>query len=136
MDRNSAIGLTLIAVLLIIYFNYFSPTPPPPDSTNEVTSSEPAEVDSLVTQSPDETGVKSDSNAIRQFGSLSNFVNGTERTITVENNDLIVALTNQGGVFKEIQLKKFKTYYQQPLYLVTEESNEFSLLGVYEGKEV
>ncbi len=29
MDRNSAIGLTLIAVLLLGYFYWFSPTPDP-----------------------------------------------------------------------------------------------------------
>ncbi len=137
MDRNSAIGLTLIAVLLIIYFNYFSPAPPPPDdessrvtaidSTLEATDqNEPANLiqenqDSLLTQ---------------RFGSLSPFVNGMEKTTTVENNELSVTFTNRGGIFKEVELKKFKTYYQKPLYLVTENTNTFSLLGLYEGREV
>ncbi|MBK7651909.1 MAG: hypothetical protein IPJ20_15935 [Flammeovirgaceae bacterium] len=31
MDRNSAIGLTLIAVMLLVYFN-LTPTPPTPDA--------------------------------------------------------------------------------------------------------
>ena len=31
MDRNSAIGLFLIGGLLLLYFNFFSPTPAPID---------------------------------------------------------------------------------------------------------
>jgi YidC/Oxa1 family membrane protein insertase len=61
---------------------------------------------------------------------------GPEKTTVIENNELLVTLTNQGGTFKEIQLKKFKTYYQEPLYLVTPSSNKFSLLALYEGKEI
>ncbi len=137
MDRNSAIGLTLIAVLLLLYFNYFSPTPPPP--TGE--SSEVTAVDSSMTEvAPEGTTapvvVPNDSLLQQQYGGLSHFVNGTERTTTVENNELAVTLSSKGGIFKEVQLKKFKTYYQEPLYLVTPETNTFSLLALYEGREV
>ena len=31
MDKNSAIGLTLIALLLLVYFYFFSPAPVPPE---------------------------------------------------------------------------------------------------------
>ena len=137
MDRNSAIGLTIIAVLLLIYFNYFSPTPPPPPET----SSELVIADSAVNETPglvepSTAQAEVDSTLIKQFGTLSSLMTGTEKTTVVENNELKVTLSNQGGIFKEIQLKKFKTYYQQPLYLVTPESNRFSLLALYEGKEV
>lgn len=138
MDRNSAIGLTLIAVLLLLYFNYFSPTPPPPTAeSSQVTS-----VDSSVNEMPTidgvtpETNVQNDSLLQQQYGSLSNFVNGTEETTTIENDELSVTLTSRGGIFNEVRLKKFKTYYQQPLYLVTPTSNTFSLLALYEGREV
>ena len=47
MDRNSAIGLTLIAVLLLIYFNYFSPTPPP-QGTSEIVTTESPQEDSAI----------------------------------------------------------------------------------------
>ena len=40
MDRNSAIGLTLIAVLLIGYFYWFSPQPQP--VTPNVTATRPS----------------------------------------------------------------------------------------------
>ncbi|MBX2943620.1 MAG: membrane protein insertase YidC [Cyclobacteriaceae bacterium] len=139
MDRNSAIGLTLIAVLLLLYFNYFSPTPPPPvDASSQVTA-----VDSSTHQIPQqsvdtltEAVTPNDSLLQQQYGGLSDFINGTEKTTTVENNDLSVTLSSRGGIFSEVRLKKFKTYYQKPLYLVTPQTNTFSLLALYEGREV
>ena len=44
MDRNSAIGLTLIALLLLGYFYWFSP-PPQPEGQKPVTIESPAEDD-------------------------------------------------------------------------------------------
>ena len=41
MDRNSAIGLTLIAVLLLGYFYWFSPTPDPAAQKPVTQSQEP-----------------------------------------------------------------------------------------------
>lgn len=138
MDRNSAIGLTLIAVLLLLYFNYFSPTPPPPsEATSQVTA-----VDSTSRAMPTVDGVAeeaiapNDSLLQLQYGGLSHFMNGTETTTTIENDELSVTLSSRGGIFSEVRLKNFKTYYQQPLYLITPQSNAFSLLALYEGREV
>lgn len=137
MDKNSAIGLTIIAVLLLLYFNYFAPTPPPTaDDKSQVISSDSLRSDSATAEIAMPTQSKSDSLLLQQYGGLSALISGTEKTTMVENKDLIVTLTNQGGVFQELQLKKFKTYYQEPLYLIKKESNRFSLLGQYEGKEI
>ncbi|MGB4972896.1 MAG: membrane protein insertase YidC [Cyclobacteriaceae bacterium] len=138
MDRNSAIGLTLIAVLLLLYFNYFSPTPPPPPAA----SSEVTAVDSSANEMQETTGavaeaiVQNDSLLQQQYGGMSSFISGTEKTTTIENDELSVTLTSRGGIFNEVRLKKFKTYYQEPLYLVTPQSNTFSLLALYEGREI
>lgn len=138
MDRNSAIGLTLIAVLLLLYFNYFSPTPPPPSQE----SSQVTAVDSSVNatepayNAASEATQPSDSLLQQQYGGLANFFAGTEKKTTVENDELSVTLSSRGGIFNEVRLKKFKTYYQKPLNLVTPESNSFSLLALYEGREI
>ncbi|HRW99667.1 MAG TPA: membrane protein insertase YidC [Cyclobacteriaceae bacterium] len=136
MDRNSAIGLTLIAVLLLVYFNYFSPTPPPVTESSEVTSMDSSAQAVISDTVRLETPVVSDSLLSQQYGSLGAYMSGTERSITVENNQLSVTLSNKGGIFKQVELKKFKTYYQEPLYLVTPETNTFSLLANYEGRQV
>lgn len=135
MDRNSAIGLTLIAVLLLVYFNYFAPSPPPPGGESEVTAIDSAGKNEVAS---DTLGalVLPDSLLSQGDGEITAPISGTEKTTTVENDDVAVTLTNKGGVFKEVQLKKFKTYSQEPLILVSPSTNSFSLVGQYNGREI
>lgn len=133
MDRNSAIGLTLIAVLLLIYFNFLAPTPAPE-------TAQPAQVTSPMTGSNAVTdsmavNTKVDSVKLIQYGSLSAFATGVEEETNIENKDLNITLSNNGYI-KEVQLKDFKTYLQQPLYLAKDGNNTFSLMANYEGKEI
>lgn len=132
MDRNSAIGLTLIAVLLLVYFNFFAPAP-------EVTKSEPvktsqeAVVENNVT--PADQTIINDSVIAKQYGSLSTLLTGKEELMVAENDELRIHLSNK-GFLREVELKKFKTYSQKPLLLASGTNNQFSLKATYEGKEV
>lgn len=124
MDRNSAIGLTLIAVLLLVYFNFFAPQPPvqtgapvtqnltPTDSTTA-----PADSAKSTVPAPLEAPLE-------------------EQLTRVENNELVLTFSSRGGILKEVELKKFKTYFQKPLLLVSERSNSFDMLATVDGKEV
>jgi YidC/Oxa1 family membrane protein insertase len=132
MDRNSAIGLTLIAVLLLLYFNFFSPTPTPPSKPSQVITTDLGKADSTIAKP--ETHHK-DSVLANQYGNLSSFLAGEEILTTVETKDLVVVLSNQ-ATLREIELKNFKTYSQKPLYLATAASNSFSLVAQNEGKEI
>ncbi len=49
------------------------------------------------------------------------------RTLTIETNDVQVVFSNKGGVLKEVMLKKYKTYDQKPLYLLSAEHSSFQL---------
>ncbi|HZX72988.1 MAG TPA: membrane protein insertase YidC [Cyclobacteriaceae bacterium] len=133
MDRNSAIGLTLIAVLLLVYFNFFSPKPTPE-------ASKPIEITQSDTSAPADslhaTAEVPDSLLVKQYGDLGSLLTGTENTTKVETADLVVTFTNHGGKIKEVELKKFKTYGQKPLMLADEKSNTFALLATFEGKEL
>lgn len=131
MDRNSAIGLTLIAVLLLVYFNFLAPQPQKPETTAPALVTTPQPKDSvLVTNEP-----KLDSTTLTQYGSLASFMNGTESETTIENADLRLKISNKGRL-NEVELKNFKTYYQKPLYLAQKNNNTFSLLSSYQGKEI
>ncbi len=135
MDRNSAIGLTLIAALLLGYFYFFSNTTTPPTSTqvagadtthiiaqeNAILRAQPAESDSLL--------------ALR-YGDLSGSMKGTEEETSLETEDIKITFSNKGAVIKELELKKYKTYSQQPLKLVTPATNSFSLLTKYQGRDI
>lgn len=130
MDRNSAIGLTLIALLLLAYFYFFSPTPVPPDAT--------APQKQIVIKGDSAVQKKSgeiDSATAQQYGNLANFMTGKESLSTVENDVLSLTFSNH-ATFDKVNLKSYKTYRQQPLNLVSGGNNAFSLLADYQGKEV
>jgi YidC/Oxa1 family membrane protein insertase len=131
MDRNSAIGMVLIAALLMLYF-YLSPTPPPQklkltDSTSVTQAQKnidaPTSVPSI------------DSTAVRSYGNLGSYLTGNEEITTLENADLKLQFSNN-AILKNIELKNFKTYTQQPLFLINNGNNSFALRAQYEGKEI
>src|SRR5690554_7969384 len=106
MDRNSAIGLTLIAVLLIVYFYLFSPTPPPPQPV-ETPAPGAVSTDTIARQPS-----IPDSVLTAQYGEISSYMRGTPSITRVETEDLNIAFSSQGGVIQELELRKYKTYYK------------------------
>src|SRR5579859_803760 len=121
MDKNSAIGLTLIALLLAAYFYFFSPTPVPPE-TKTVSRGALIPKDSTVGKKP---GQVTDSVAASQYGNLSSFLTGAESLTSIENDVLKLTFSNH-ATFSEVNLKKYKTYTQRPLNLVQGGNNSFS----------
>jgi len=132
MDRNSAIGLTLIAVLLLGYFYWFSP-PPQPVEQQPIPIESPKE--SIAETTPRKIELN-DSTLAATYGELSAAVKGEKSSLQVETEDLRISFSNLGGIIEEVELKKYKTYKQEPLKLITATSNKFSLLSAYQGKEI
>lgn len=132
MDRNSAIGLTLIAALLMAYFYWFSPQPEeaPKSATNPATQA--AATTAQSTPAP----VVEDSILTAVYGDLSASFKGEEKVTDIETADLKIKLTNKGGVFSYAELKNYKTYTGKPLVLVDPTSNVFKLLTTYKGEQV
>jgi YidC/Oxa1 family membrane protein insertase len=134
MDRNSAIGLTLIAALLLVYFYWFSPKPQPQSAQPVITESPSAiSADSSVYQQEED---RADSALASTYGSLSSFARGNEKVTRLETEHLKIVFTNRGGIIKELELKHYKTYSQKPLKLVTPERSTFNLYTNYQGKDV
>ncbi len=130
MDRNSAIGLTLIAVLLLVYFNMVD-TPKKPDAAPATVSSELADTTQRVT----DVTLAVDSARLKNFGSLANYTQGQEEEVKIESADLTLILSSKGKIHS-VELRGFKTYQQQPLFLATPGTNRFSLLTKGTGTEV
>ncbi|HZB11742.1 MAG TPA: membrane protein insertase YidC [Chryseolinea sp.] len=131
MDRNSAIGLTLIAALLMAYFYWFSPVPKPQTSPEPSTPSAMGAQDSTQ-QAP----ILTDSALNATYGDLSTAMKGEESTSVIENEDLRLVFSNKGAILREVELKKYKTYHQQPLKLITPTNNQFNLSGNFQGKDI
>lgn len=136
MDRNSAIGLTLIAVLLLVYFYWFSPKPKPGEpgiTGNQIESVTPLPpVDSL-SNTPT---VVDDSVLTATYGDLSAYMSGTESIIPVKTKDLTISFTNHGGVIQKLELNNYKTYFKEPLILIDPTSTTFKLLTRFKGREL
>lgn len=133
MDKNSAIGLTLIAALLLAYFYWFAP--PPVEKPQPIS---PA----LVEQVPqDENPIRpdvqpADSILTATFGDLSSFVRGNEELTTLETNDLKITFSSKGGIIRDLELKHYKTYRGKPLKLVDPTSHAVKLLTKYNGQDI
>ncbi|MEJ1241743.1 membrane protein insertase YidC [Chryseolinea sp. T2] len=133
MDKNSAIGLTLIALLLLVYFYWFAPTTQPvPPTKQSVPSLAETKSDTL----RGEPAPAADSLLVAQLGVLGSSLEGTETTTRVETEDLDITFSNRGGIIKDLELKKFKTYHKAPLKLITPTSNEFSLRTSVNGRDL
>ena len=131
MDRNSAIGLTIIAFLLLAYFYWFSPTPEPVTQKPVLQSQETVPQDTSSTPV-----IADDSTLAATYGALSTGFKGEESLTPIETEDLKISFSSKGAIIKELELKKFKTYSQRPLKLVTPSTNAFNLLTNVQGKDV
>lgn len=129
MDRNSAIGLTLMALLLLGYFYFFSPSPEPPKPTQTTIAS--SSVKDTAAQKSSEPVI--DSTVTKQYGTLGSFLTGKEEFISAENDMLNITFSNHGTV-SQVNLKNFKTYSQEPLLLASNNNNQFALTAMHDGK--
>lgn len=135
MDRNSAIGLTLIAALLLGYFYWFSPKPEPATVEPAESSTQPppaVEPDSI----PATDSAVPDSVLAQEYGDLSQYMKGTESITRIETEDIILAFSNRGGVMQDLELKNYQTYYKEPIKLIQPHTTTFQLLTSYRGRDI
>src|ERR1041385_1133614 len=119
MDRNSAIGLALIAVIFLVYIYWLAPSSP---------------------QQPEQTMPQQQAgqpDTIRNPGATIQ-APGDSLPLAfeqVENEDVAVTFSNRATI-NTVELKKFKTYHQKPLLLATPLETQFSLNASINGKSV
>ncbi len=140
MDKNQAIGFFLLATIMIVWFQFFTP------DLETVPVDNPVVVDSLASKKPVQDPVNTPAVAIsdslqqfyntQQFGIFSPLVGGTSKNITLENEDLIVVLNSAGGKIEKVTLKKYLTFSKDPLVLVDSSSSDLRLLVNQQGKTV
>lgn len=134
MDRNSAIGLTLIGAMLVAYFFFFAnPERPVQQPVTPPTSSLP--VDSAGKPSTAQQ-VKDDSLAALTYGSIATVFKGEEKLTGVQTNKLTLNFSNKGGVIQYAELNNFKTYFGKSLVLIDQNSSKFTLTTKYKGEDL
>lgn len=140
MDKNSVIGLVLIGAILFGFSWYGQ------KQQTEVIK-EKARIDSIaaanapkivepaaeLTPALEITNNSSDSTTIAQqnniYGSstLATAAAAKEEFYTIENNKMVVTLSNRGGSIVSVELKDFKTYDGKPLMLFDKTGSTFDM---------
>ncbi|MBT2561554.1 membrane protein insertase YidC [Pedobacter sp. ISL-68] len=131
MDRNTFTGLFLIMIILAGSFYFLKPneaemkkakeiehldslkkagvTPVQKDTTKTAAIANPA-IDSLALKGP--------------FGTA---ITGTETNTVLENENLLITLSNKGGKITSVEVKGQKTFTGKPLILFDGNQNKFGL---------
>lgn len=131
MDRNTVIGFSLLAVLLVVYvtYNQHSQTKYLEQKRADSVAYAKAHPHTIIDSSK---VVKLDTTVSHAADSLRKLMppayNGTAQTITVENKKLAIAFTTKGAYPVSAQLKDYKTYSRKPLYLFNGTGNSLSAI--------
>ncbi len=123
----------LISILLIGYLYFFSDPIPQEEGqtqteTEQVEQSEESadqKTESVSpTKEPEEELVSVDS-----ANPFFDLLHGEEKTLSIENKELIVEFSTRGGSIKKVTLKNHKTYKKETLVLLDEGSSKMSMMG-------
>jgi len=149
MDRNSIIGLILIALVLMLYYYLTKPTQEQleriqrqQDSILQVETNKTKQVKSdtlsldsseknLINNEVDSSLINVDSlekiKLSNKYGIFANVAQGEDKNIIIENEKLILTFSTKGGKIKSVQIKDYKTYDNKPIVLMSGDSTVFGL---------
>lgn len=148
MDRNSIIGILLIAGILIGYTFITKPSREQiaeqkriADSLSMVQASkaalpqgQTASFDSLALK--DKVAVTPVTTSTENLGIYKSHAKGQDKFYTLENNKLRIVIGNRGGRPFKVELKDYKTHDQQPLILFEGDSSLLGLEFFSDGKTI
>ena len=135
-DLKSIIGFTLIFILLMWFMNNNKPSEE--ELAKRKAQQEQQANQATNTQKDTHTatfqGIPTDSVALEKYkASLGAFAysatlpSAKEGVTVLENKDIKLTISNQGGQPKEVLLKEFKTYDSLPVYLIKDWNATFNL---------
>lgn len=149
MDRNSIIGVVLIALLIGSYTYFTQPSQEElkaakqkRDSIEALTAAQAIQTPAAIASPEQPDSLQNDSLAIlaasgndsaaaelkkQQWGDFATASEGTESIYTIENDLLKVRISSLGGKIKSAELKKYKTNLGTPVQLLSHDSSTFAL---------
>ena len=126
MDKNQITGLVLIMAMLLGYQFFFAPKIDP-----EKPQEKPKTTQTTVT--PQKVAIIDSNAAKTAAGDFSSAAVGTSKDVVLENKDIKVTFTSQGGRVKEVLLKNYETYNsfeaskKEPLVIFDQDFDKISL---------
>ncbi|GMT45656.1 MAG: membrane protein insertase YidC [bacterium] len=70
---------------------------------------------------------KNTSGLIREYGAFSSATRGKEKYYTIETDLAKFSISKKGGFIRSVELKKYKTWDQRPLYLFDSTTSRFGI---------
>jgi YidC/Oxa1 family membrane protein insertase len=148
MDRNSIIGIVIIAGILIGYTFLTKPSREQiaeqkrlADSITlaEISKSAAAKAneasyDTLAGKT--QAALSPASNTNNNLGIYASHSEGQVKLYTIENNKLKIIISNQGGRPFQVELKDYKTFDKKPLFLFEGDSSLMGLEFFSDGKTI
>lgn len=134
MDKNSAIGFGLLIAILIGYFTYSNYEQSKfkeqklADSLAYAKAHPKPVIDSsklLAATTPD-SATQAVNDSARRL--LPQAFKGVAEEVVLENGKLAISISTKGAYPVSAQLKEFKTYHKEPLYLFNGAANSMSMI--------
>ncbi len=117
MDRNNIIGLVLMFLMLLVYFQFLAPSPQEIAQQDNKTQTQ----DSTKSQESTIAALQIDTT---QYGNFAAALQGQAQEVVLENKDLQITFSNKGGRISKVLLKGYQTYDQKPLLLFDESNSQ------------
>lgn len=128
MDRNAILGFLLIALIIIGWSFLFAPEPEPP---REIPTQEEVAAGEAEDEAQQEEALEKDKKEPLPAAFMDGEV-ATPKTIVMENEHMVLHLSNQGGTPSYLRLKNYLTFDKEPLILIEDDwelSYEFTVDG-------
>jgi YidC/Oxa1 family membrane protein insertase len=148
MDRNSIIGIIIIAGILIGYTFLTKPNREQIEEQKRIADSlRMVELSNTIASKPntanyDTLAVKQQSTALKpavaseNLGIYTSHTEGQTKFYTIENNKVKIILTNQGARPFQVELKDYKTFDKKPLILFEGDSSLMGLEFFSDGRTI
>ena len=127
--------------LLAVYFIFFSPEPPLPEEVVD-NQEQPSNKTTPTTETTQESQPQAIPDSIlaqmnsQEYGVFSFAANGNGSDKTMENEDLKITFSSQGGQITDVILKNHKDYMGNPLVLIDGEKTKSELIVDQAGKKI
>lgn len=133
MDKNSIIGVVLIAAIIGVFMWWSQPSAEQiaqqkmqRDSLAMVELTRQAEEKAAQIADTAKASIAPDSAALAsQYGVFANVAKGENSFVTLENKLIKVTLASKGGRVYSVELKDYKTFDNQPLVIFDGDHNKF-----------
>ncbi len=153
MDKNSIIGIVLIAAILIVYSVINQPSKDEIERAKhrrdslelvrqqnvaeqqkaekaEKAINQTAKIEEQVEDTPKKEQL------VKKYGSFASAAEGEKEFAVVENDLMKIKFSNEGGRIYSVELKDYKTYTQEPLILFDGDSTVFGLNFFSQNKSI